>query len=202
MPDQAKCNQAKAYGHDAHGHPDRNALNDQGPGPTFGPDQVQAGPQQPCCYPCTQATGQDANRATPAFGKKTCCGERQQAIRPGRQDSSQKGDPQGEMLDQRNRAGDALAHQRPSGDFDQGKQRHCRQERDREGVFELLGPAVLFRFFHEKTIGSAAGLFDETRRVTSALHRKDRLERTVHAVPDSSCLPQNANEPVWPHRPE
>ncbi len=202
MPDQASRNQAKAHRHDAHGHPHRNALDYQGPGTSLGPDQIQAAPQQPCSHPCTQATCQDTYRATPTLGEKTRCGERQQAIRPGRQGGTQKGDPQGEMLDQRNRAGDALAHHRPAGDLDQGKQRHRRQEHDQEGVFDLVGPAALFRFFHEKTTGSGTGLFDETRCVTAGLHRKDRPERIFHVVPDSFCLPQNANEPVWPHRPE
>ena len=53
------------------------------------------------------------------------------------------------MFDRRDRAWNALAHHCPAGDLDQGEQRHRRQESDREGIFDLVGPAVLFRFFHE-----------------------------------------------------
>ena len=69
-------------------------------------------------------------------------------------------------------------------------------------VFSTLLAPLCCSVSSIRTIGSAAGLVDETRRVTSALHRKDRPERTFHVVLDRICLPQNASEPVWPHRPE
>ena len=85
------------------------------------------------------------------------------------------------MLDQRDRAGNALAHHRPAGDLDQGKQRHRRQERDRESVFDLVGPAVLFRFFHEKLLARRLGVL--TKLVAQPLHFIEKIGRCVVTLP-------------------